>query len=886
LRLSFSPTRLALLGLAALPLAAVLLLPSQAHSQATFTVNSTADDDDSVCDAGPGDCTLREAINAANADAAADTIEFNIGAGTPTINVSAGGLPAISQPVTINGNSGGATRIELNGTGTIAGVAGLTIAGGGSTIRALVINSFAGDGVDILGPSGGNKVEGSFIGTAAAGTAALGNSGYGVYVINSPGNTIGGTAAAARNVISGNSFSGVLIDDGGASGNLVQGNFIGTDVAGASPLGNGEGGVVVFNAPSNIIGGTEAGAGNVISANGGNAGVEIGNTATATGNLVQGNLIGTDKDGTCTLDLDGNCPLGNFNDGVRIDGPSGNTVGGTVAGARNVISGNAGHGVDLMHNSAPGNLVQGNFIGTTVTAAAALGNSQSGVFIVDDASGNVIGGTTPAARNVISGNNGSGVFMAGGGTGNLVQGNFIGTDVTGTVTDPDGTVDDDELGNNSDGVRLEASGNTIGGTAAGAGNVISGNGTGVFMVGNPFGGPTDNLVQGNLIGTNVSGTGALGNSFGVYLLYAPGNTIGGTTPAARNVISGNTTEGVHIEGTPAAGAGNLVQGNFIGTDITGAALGNLNDGVLIASANDNTIGGTASGSGNTIAFNAGDGVAVWSGTGNAILSNSIFDNGGLGIELLQLVFGVTPNDAGDGDAGANNLQNFPVLTSATTGSTIIQGSLNSTANTQIRLEFFSSTACDPSGNGEGASFIGSATVLTDGSGDANINDTFPATVTAGHFVTATATDPSGNTSEFSQCTQVPAPDADGDGVPDASDNCPYWPNPGQALPPWPVPADDPDCDGFSSTDEGSIGTDPNDPCANTPDPNDEADGRWPSDFDDSQVINVLDVIHVLPPFFGATVPPTSARRDLVPSGVINISDVVKVLPPFFGSSCT
>ena len=97
-------------------------------------------------------------------------------------------------------------------------------------------------------------------------------------------------------------------------------------------------------------------------------------------------------------------------------------------------------------------------------------------------------------------------------------------------------------------------------------------------------------------------------------------------------------------------------------------------------------------------------------------------------------------------------------------------------------------------------------------------------------------------------------------MPDATDNCPSWPNPGQALPPWPVPAGDPDCDGFSSTDEGSIGTDPNDPCANTPDPNDEDDDRWPADFDDSQVINILDVLNVLPPFFGTTVPPTTAAE--------------------------
>ncbi|MDO8614379.1 MAG: hypothetical protein Q7T33_01405 [Dehalococcoidia bacterium] len=887
-----------LLALAALPLAAGLLLPGPVHSLATFTVDTTSDANLTACTATPLDCSLRGAINAANADAAADTIEFDVGAGTPTINVGSAGLPAISQPVTINGNTGGADRVELNGTGSNPGVDGLSISGGGSTVRGLVINRFAGDGIELVGPSGGNKVEGSFIGTDATGTVTdpdgiplngdeLGNGRNGVGVNASPGNTIGGTAAAARNVISGNSFGGVLIEAGGASGNLVQGNFIGTDKDGASPLGNNDGGIVVFDAPSNTIGGTAAGAGNVISANGGNAGVEIGSGAAATGNLVQGNLIGTDKDGACTLDLGGDCPLGNLNDGVRIDGPSDITIGGTAAGARNVISGNRGHGVDLMHNPAPGNLVQGNFIGTTITGGAALGNAGSGVFIVDDASGNTIGGTTAAARNVISGNNGSGVFIIGGGTGNLVQGNFIGTDVTGTVIDPGGIlVDDDELGNGNAGVNIEASGNIIGGTAAGAGNVISGNGVGVFMRGNQFGGPTDNLVQGNLIGTDVSGTGALGNSFGVYLSYASGNTIGGTTAGARNVISGNTTEGVHIEGTPAAGAGNLVQGNFIGASITGAALGNSMQGVLIASASDNTIGGAAAGAGNVIAFNGGDGVAVWSGTGNAILANSIVANAGLGIELLEVAFGVTPNDAGDGDPGANNLQNFPVLTGAIGGSAAIQGSLNSVAATQFRLEFFFSTACDPSANGEGQTFIGSATATTDVFGDANINVAFPVAVPAGQFITATASDPANNTSEFSACLDDP----DSDGAYGAIDPCPADPDcDGDSN----VPPAYSQCNGCSVNPGGSfrdgvelfVGTSPTDRCADTTDAGDEADDKWPMDFNDDGLAGLLDVLKFIPVYnTSAPGPPYDPRFDLNASGSISLLDVLLFIP-FYNASC-
>ena len=135
-------------------------------------------------------------------------------------------------------------------------------------------------------------------------------------------------------------------------------------------------------------------------------------------------------------------------------------------------------------------------------------------------------------------------------------------------------------------------------------------------------------------------------------------------------------------------------------------------------------------------------------------------------------------------------------------------------------------------------------------------------------------------------TPTPSPDVDGDGVPDGSDNYPNWHNPSQNLPPWPVPSGDPDCDGTTSADETVIGTDPNLSCAFTGAPNDEADDRWPPDFDDNQVINTTDLFQVLPPTFGTSVRPTSPRRDLDPNGVINTTDVFRVLPPFLGSSCT
>jgi titin len=297
------------------------------------------------------------------------------------------------------------------------------------------------------------------------------------------------------------------------------------------------------------------------------------------------------------------------------------------------------------------------------------------------------------------------------------------------------------------GVSIGGGLNTIGGTAPGARNVISGNRVGVLP------GLNGNLVQGNFIGTDVTGTAALGNSSdGVtFGSVSNSNTIGGTAAGACNVISGNQLNGVRIAG--ARTNGNVVQGNFIGTQMDGTSpLGNTGHGLLITVFTSmNTIGGTAMGAGNTIVFNGGDGVFVDStaGTNNAILSNSIFSNTGLGIDLGA--DGVTPNDPGDGDTGANNLQNFPVLTSASSsvGGTTIAGTLNSTPNTTFRLEFYSNAAGDPSGFGEGETFIGSTMVTTDGSGNNSFTVTFPITVPAGHVITATATDPGNNTSEFS-----------------------------------------------------------------------------------------------------------------------------------------
>jgi CSLREA domain-containing protein len=260
-----------------------------------------------------------------------------------------------------------------------------------------------------------------------------------------------------------------------------------------------------------------------------------------------------------------------------------------------------------------------------------------------------------------------------------------------------------------------------------------------------------NKVEGNFIGTDAPGTSDLGNSLsGVFIFDAPNNTIGGTTAAARNLISGNGQQGVNIGG--AGATGNKVQGNFIGTNAAGtAALANSLNGVFISDVTNNTIGGTVAGARNLISGNTQAGVVVGSpvAKGNRILRNSIFSNGGLGIDLGG--DGVTPNDPKDPDTGPNRLQNFPNLSSANVsgGQVTIAGSLNSNPRKTFTIQFFSNPITDPN---EGRSFIGQTTVKTNRQGNRSFNVTFTPlqSVSAGQRITATATKKkTSDTSEFS-----------------------------------------------------------------------------------------------------------------------------------------
>jgi len=333
-----------------------------------------------------------------------------------------------------------------------------------------------------------------------------------------------------------------------------------------------------------------------------------------------------------------------------------------------------------------------------------------------------------------------------------IDGNFFGTNAAGSATSA-------SAANGSAFFILNtATGNTIGGAAAAARNLISGGTTAGITLGNS--GTANNVIQNNYIGTNAAGTAALPNFTGISFNGAGANTIRG------NVISGSTSNanfsaGIQLENTT---ANTLVVGNKIGTSADGtAAIPNAYGITLLdgfsGGANQNTIGTLAEP--NIIAFNTKAGVALQAFTSkvsrqNSILYNSIFSNGTLGIDLGD--DGITPNDTGDGDAGLfNDLQNFPVITSAQfgAGTVTIAGTLSSAPSSTYIVQFFQNTACDPSGAGEGQTFLGETTITTAASGVGTFNVTFPGV--AGGFATATATDSLGNTSEFSACAAISTP---------------------------------------------------------------------------------------------------------------------------------
>jgi hypothetical protein len=694
-----------------------------------------------------------------------------LGGSSPSISVSTftvGGV-ALFAPMEISsapnatpavtGNNA-QIRVILNGSLIPSGPAdiGVEIDATNTILRGLAIDGF---GIGVLVPNSddsGDLIQGNAIGEylaypvdsntgvalPAPNTVELkgaGNTGSGV-VLFGRNATVGGTDPQDSNVIGGNGAYGVLIEPG-AAGNQVLGNQIG--LAGPSTsgyyfeAGNGADGVAIVSmgtasdpadivyASSNVIGGS-GDAGNLISDNHGQ-GIHIIGVG-ATRNLIEGNNIGTAPGGGFVF---GGGQPGNFANGVWIDDAPDNQVGGPTSDTGNVISSNSTNGVDISGADATGNVIENNKIGLTASGTAVLGNAAAGV--ADTAPGTVIGPGNVISANLI------GVLISGASaTGVTVVGNLIGTDLSGEL----------DLGNAEAGVDIEgATGTIVEGDGAGS-QVISGNLVGVKIVGPAASG---SLVIGNFIGTDKAGTADRGNANeGVLIENTAGNTVGGTVAGARNVISANQW-GIRLDG--ATSTDNRIEGNYIGTDSSGTKpLGNEIDGIIISTnASNNTIGGTSSGQGNTIDFNVAAGVSVQSGTGDSILSNSIFKNGHLGIDLVapgDPPSGVTPNAPGV-RSGPNNLQNYPVMVSAVGGPKgSAQATLTSLPSNEFLVQFFSSTVADPSGYGQGETFLGSKAVTTNAQGQASISFQPSGGLPSGAWITSTATNlNTGDTSEFS-----------------------------------------------------------------------------------------------------------------------------------------
>jgi hypothetical protein len=390
------------------------------------------------------------------------------------------------------------------------------------------------------------------------------------------------------------------------------------------------------------------------------------------------------------------------------------------------------------------NQVIGNWIGIDITGTQYLAANATAILI--GGSNNHVGGTDPADHNVIIGGSpfGSATLDVEVGGFNVIQGNHVGLNAAGTAVPPGSPMP-------SYGIALVANAHDdlVGGTVPGARNVVWGNAA--ILLGS---GSSHGTIQGNYLGTDATGTVSMGATVGIETNNSPHDyTIGGSAAGAGNVISGNSV-GIHFGDGAAT---NTVMGNFIGTGPTGLVpVPNTAYGIQISTPSaGSAIGGVNAGEGNTIAFNGSIGVFVSSSTGWVIRGNSIHDNAGLGIDLENP--GPKPNDPGDADEGPNHDQNFPILKAVTilgpqgTG-TRIQGKLDTTPSTTFDLDFYANAACPnfPREFLEGETYLGSTQVATDGSGHADIDVTLPATIQPGQRVSATATDPAGNTSEFSQ----------------------------------------------------------------------------------------------------------------------------------------
>ncbi|MFK7895299.1 MAG: beta strand repeat-containing protein [Myxococcota bacterium] len=782
-----SATTLALLTSAA-------LMASSPALAATFFVNATADGGDisagdGTCSTGNiviistspplflPECTLRAAIEEANALTGLDEIKFS--GNLPTVFgfvefIPGTALPPIFDPIIIDGyshpsydlpNPAAPPIINLLGNNTPDGSYGLAFLPGsdGSILRGVSIARFPESGVLLSaffadGPEN-IAIEGNYIGVSRL-DIYFGNDRHGVEIQNADNNTIGQSCGLVvgcqgkRNLISGNEDSGIFVEN--STGTKIAGNYIGIDSAGSSTLvpgaylaSNGEHGVFISeDSSNNSIGGI----GSILLLGGGIV-------PAASGNLISGNALdGINVQGpfntivanTIGPNAAGTSYVGNSGNGITVGGDD-NIIGG--AGLRsNLISSNIGFGiyVDSDTGSDPSRLsILNNRVGVNASADAILVNLSDGLLLW--------GSDHEINDNIIGGNVGHGISDTS--NGSVMLRNHIGTNENG-----------DDLGNTEAGIRMSEGNQLIGG--AGNGNIIGFNANGIVGGGSSYG----NRIRGNYVGTNPAGDDignagdGISNSGAEYEVGEfNGRLIGSANTIAFNGGNGITDTGYNT----------LIQGNYIGTNDVGADLGNGGAGILAEtiSGPNASIGATLTalgadipGSGNTVAHNV-QGIVVENTNGIPIRGNQLFKNGGHGIDLGG--DGPTVNDRFDSDTGANNLQNMPTFNTALTFLDSGTGQLqirfavpSATANAAypLTIDFY---IYDPwlNDGDEASAHLGSASYTT---ANAESFVTTTLTPTPGSFIPnafgdlfgglrATATDANGNTSELTRLN-VPVPE--------------------------------------------------------------------------------------------------------------------------------
>lgn len=651
-------------------------------------------------------------------------------------------------------------KIILNNAGSLS--TAITLSSHNNVVQGLVMTNF-GDGspdnndITVVVNGDSNQILGNFIGLDSDGATASANPYCGIQVTGT-GNIIGDGTSEGINVISGmnNNGMGIYLWDVACSLNVVQGNIIGLQKDGSTLVSGADqkyGVYISSSADNNTIGGNSAGEGNIISGN------EIGiytNSNTASGTLITGNIIGLQADAatevssntqTTGIELEdsynntiglntaatrniiaGNTSQGilitgwgssnnviqgnyigmktgdysgsNQNYGITVNSGSGsNIIGGTTAGRGNVISGNT-KGI-FLDNDGGSNTIIGNTIGLQPGASSeVVSNAQTTGIEVNNSFGNIIGGNSVGAKNIISGNTAQGVLLTGASsTNNVLQGNYIGMK-TG-----------DYSGSNQNyGIKVTSSSgsNTIGGSNAGEGNVISGNTKGVYF-NNDAG---YNSITGNTIGLHPDGATLIvsnAQTTGIELNGSSYNTIGGNTSGHKNIISGNLTQGIKMIAQTAITDGTTIMGNYIGPNSSVANISSSSQdyGIYISfdpgfgPSSGNVIGGTGAGEANIIAYNTVRGVYITgaSSNKNTITGNPIYGNGGIPIDL-------------NGTGNDNLAAPFITITSpdevggTSVPDALIEIFLNSTGSNYDAVTYLGSTVADGSGNW---SFSGSFT---------------------------------------------------------------------------------------------------------------------------------------------------------------------------------